>query len=75
MEDEEEAADEENDDEEEYTDSTEKMTALYGDEWKVKSPENLMEVKYFKEIPEFLQSGTKIVKAETVSNYIESKFQ
>ncbi|XP_041868550.1 nuclear GTPase SLIP-GC-like [Melanotaenia boesemani] len=40
-------------------DIAEKLSALYGGEWKEKTPENLMDNKYFKEIPEFLQSRKK----------------
>lgn len=56
---------EEKDEDEEYNDALEKMTALYGDEWKLKSPENLMETKYFKEIPEFFQSRRKTIQGES----------
>ncbi|XP_029997049.1 nuclear GTPase SLIP-GC-like [Sphaeramia orbicularis] len=48
-------------DDDEYYDNVEKLTALYGDQWKSKSPENLMEAKYFKDVPEFLQSKKKIL--------------
>ncbi|XP_051797131.1 nuclear GTPase SLIP-GC-like isoform X3 [Acanthochromis polyacanthus] len=40
-------------------DVVEKLSALYGEEWKHKSPENLVDVKYFSEIEEFLQSQRK----------------
>ncbi|XP_020788755.2 nuclear GTPase SLIP-GC-like isoform X2 [Boleophthalmus pectinirostris] len=60
-----EISDEEKIDDEEYNENIEKMTALYGDEWKDKSPETLMEPKYFKEIPEFLRSGRKIMQVES----------
>ncbi|KAK7940372.1 hypothetical protein WMY93_003698 [Mugilogobius chulae] len=59
-----ETPDEEKKDDEEYIDNVVKMTAIYGDEWKNGSPENLMEPKYFKEIPEFLCSGRKLVQEE-----------
>ncbi|KAM8723923.1 nuclear GTPase SLIP-GC-like isoform 1-T1 [Acanthopagrus schlegelii] len=36
----------------------EKLSALYGDEWKNKSSEELMDDKYFEEIKEFLSSKT-----------------
>ncbi|XP_035763965.1 nuclear GTPase SLIP-GC-like [Neolamprologus brichardi] len=49
-----------------YHDAVEKLTALYGDEW-MKSFENLMENKYFKEIPEFLQSRRKILTCESAN--------
>ncbi|XP_076739305.1 nuclear GTPase SLIP-GC isoform X1 [Maylandia zebra] len=50
-----------------YRDAVEKLTALYGEEWKEKSSENLMENKYFKEIPEFLQSRRKILRCESAN--------
>lgn len=43
-----------------------KLSALYGDEWKDKSPENLIEPKYFKNIPEFLASKRKSLNCDTV---------
>ncbi|KAM6905313.1 nuclear GTPase SLIP-GC-like [Xenentodon cancila] len=49
----------------EYCEISEKLSALYGDEWKTKSPENLMDNKYFREIPEFLQSRKKIFTCES----------
>lgn len=45
--------DDDNDDDD-YHDAVDKLTALYEEEWREKSPEQLMEPKYFKEIPEFL---------------------
>ncbi|XP_059204116.1 nuclear GTPase SLIP-GC-like [Centropristis striata] len=56
-------ADQEND--EDYCDTVEKLSALYGEEWKNKSAENLMEYKHFKEIPEFLHSQRKILTCES----------
>ncbi|KAJ0001394.1 hypothetical protein NQD34_006414 [Periophthalmus magnuspinnatus] len=56
--------DEEKTDDEECNEIIEKMTALYGDEWKDRSHKNLMEPKYFKEIPEFLQYGRKIIQVK-----------
>ncbi|XP_059204120.1 nuclear GTPase SLIP-GC-like [Centropristis striata] len=56
-------ADQEND--EDYCDTVEKLSALYGEEWKNKSAENLMEYKHFKEIPEFLDSQKKILTCES----------
>ncbi|XP_059204119.1 nuclear GTPase SLIP-GC-like [Centropristis striata] len=56
-------ADQEND--QDYFDTVEKLSALYGEEWKNKSAENLMEDKYFEEIPEFLLSQRKILTCET----------
>ncbi|KAF3846361.1 hypothetical protein F7725_003439 [Dissostichus mawsoni] len=46
-------------------DSVAKLSVLYGDEWKNKSPENLMDKKYFREIPEFLNSKIKILTSDT----------
>lgn len=55
-------------------DRDEKLTALYGEEWKDKSPENLMDNRYFKEITEFLHSRKKILTCESVSNRIYYEF-
>ncbi|XP_054860871.1 nuclear GTPase SLIP-GC-like isoform X1 [Amphiprion ocellaris] len=49
-------ADEEWGDDEDRRDIIEKLSAVYREEWKHKSPENLMDIKYFSEIEEFLQS-------------------
>ncbi|XP_070778952.1 nuclear GTPase SLIP-GC-like [Enoplosus armatus] len=57
--------DQENQDVDDYQDTVEKLSALYGDEWKSESPENLMDNKYFKEIPEFLLSKRKILTCES----------
>ncbi|KAM4717665.1 nuclear GTPase SLIP-GC-like [Anableps anableps] len=54
--------DEENDG---YHDLIEKLSALYGEEWKQKSSEQLMDNRYFREIPEFLQSTKKILSCES----------
>ena len=59
-------ADEEREDDD-HDDIVEKLSALYGDEWKDKSPENLMDSKYFREIPEFLQSRKKTLTCESVN--------
>ncbi|XP_004559409.2 nuclear GTPase SLIP-GC [Maylandia zebra] len=56
-----------------YRDAVEKLSALYGEEWKEKSSENLMENKYFKEIPEFLQSRRKILRCES-ANELSAQF-
>ncbi|XP_017159009.1 nuclear GTPase SLIP-GC-like [Poecilia reticulata] len=53
------------DEDEDYQDVAEKLSALYGEEWKEKSSEQLMDPKYFKEIQEFLQSTGKILSCET----------
>ncbi|XP_010777263.1 nuclear GTPase SLIP-GC-like, partial [Notothenia coriiceps] len=50
---------------EDYQDSVEKLSVLYGEEWRNKSPENLMDKKYFKEIPKFLSSKSKILTSYT----------
>lgn len=55
--------DEENDG---YHDLIEKLTALYGEEWKQKSSQQLMDNRYFREIPEFLQSTKKILTCDSV---------
>ncbi|XP_023204882.1 nuclear GTPase SLIP-GC-like isoform X1 [Xiphophorus maculatus] len=47
------------DSDEEYHDAVDKLSALYEEEWREKSCEQLMESKYFKEIPEFFQSRSK----------------
>ncbi|XP_070836805.1 nuclear GTPase SLIP-GC-like [Chaetodon trifascialis] len=46
-------------------DPTERLSAVYGEEWKDKSPENLMDSKYFKEVPEFLPSKKKTLTCES----------
>nr|XP_033501216.1 nuclear GTPase SLIP-GC-like [Epinephelus lanceolatus] len=48
-------------------DTVDKLSALYGAEWKDKTPENLMENKYFKEVPEFLQSKRKLLTSESAN--------
>ncbi|KAL3053755.1 hypothetical protein OYC64_006140 [Pagothenia borchgrevinki] len=50
---------------EDYQDSVEKLSVLYGEEWRNKSTENLMDKKYFREIPEFLHSKIKILTSDT----------
>ncbi|XP_039467612.1 nuclear GTPase SLIP-GC-like isoform X3 [Oreochromis aureus] len=55
-----------------YHDAVEKLSALYGDDWR-KSFENLMDRKYFKEIPEFLQSRRKILTCES-ANELSAEF-
>ncbi|XP_063327900.1 nuclear GTPase SLIP-GC-like isoform X2 [Pelmatolapia mariae] len=55
-----------------YHDAVEKLSALYGEDWR-KSFENLMDRKYFKEIPEFLQSKQKILTCES-ANELSAKF-
>ncbi|KAL3987087.1 tolloid-like protein 1 [Sarotherodon galilaeus] len=59
-------------DDDDYRDAVEKLSALYGDDWR-KSFENLMDRKYFKEIPEFLQSRRKILTCES-ANELSAQF-
>lgn len=47
-----------------------KLSALYGEEWRDKSPENLIEPKYFKNIPEFLASKRKSLSCDTVRSIL-----
>ncbi|XP_016528982.1 nuclear GTPase SLIP-GC-like [Poecilia formosa] len=48
-----------------YQNVAEKLSALYGEEWKEKSSEELVNPKYFREIPEFLEATKKILSCET----------
>uniref|UniRef100_I3KDY7 Dynamin N-terminal domain-containing protein n=1 Tax=Oreochromis niloticus TaxID=8128 RepID=I3KDY7_ORENI len=48
-----------------YRDMVKKLSALYGEEWRDKSPKNLIEPKYFKNIPEFLASKRKSLSCDT----------
>ncbi|XP_065326766.1 nuclear GTPase SLIP-GC-like [Pelmatolapia mariae] len=59
--------DHEMEDNDDYLDAVEKLSAVYGEEWKQKSSENLMKSKYFKAIPEFLQSKRKILTCESAN--------
>ncbi|KAI3359838.1 hypothetical protein L3Q82_014194, partial [Scortum barcoo] len=54
-------------DDDDYCDTVERLTALYGEEWRNKSPENLMDNKYFREITEFLDSKRKILTCESAT--------
>ncbi|XP_025760029.1 nuclear GTPase SLIP-GC-like [Oreochromis niloticus] len=54
-----------------YWDLDEKLSALYGEERKDKSPETLMEPKYFKNIPEFLESTKKSLECETAQELFQ----
>ncbi|XP_034075650.1 nuclear GTPase SLIP-GC-like isoform X4 [Gymnodraco acuticeps] len=58
---------------EDYQDSVEKLSVLYGEEWRNKSPENFMDKKYFREIPEFLLSKSKILTSDTAKE-LSAKF-
>jgi len=55
------------DEERDRKDIEEKLSVLYGEDWENKSPKELMDGKYFKEIPEFLLSKTKMLTGQTVS--------
>ncbi|XP_062264510.1 nuclear GTPase SLIP-GC-like isoform X2 [Platichthys flesus] len=46
-------------------DAHEKLTALYREDWKSKSVEELMDKKYFRGIPEFLTGNKKTLKCES----------
>ncbi|KAK2833467.1 hypothetical protein Q5P01_017356 [Channa striata] len=50
---------------EDYSDTVEKLSALYGEEWQTKPPEILIENKNFREIPEFLSNGKKVLTCES----------
>ncbi|XP_060946450.1 nuclear GTPase SLIP-GC-like [Limanda limanda] len=52
-------------------DAREKMTALYREDWESKSVEELMDKKYFKEIPEFLSSDKKTLKCQSAEELRE----
>ncbi|XP_053298910.1 nuclear GTPase SLIP-GC isoform X2 [Pleuronectes platessa] len=52
-------------------DAREKMTALYREDCKSKSVVELMDKKYFKEIPEFLSSDKKKLKCESAKELRE----
>ncbi|XP_062264508.1 nuclear GTPase SLIP-GC-like isoform X2 [Platichthys flesus] len=52
-------------------DARDKMTALYRTDWKSKSVEELMDKKYFKEIPEFLSSDKKKLKCDSAKELSE----
>lgn len=51
--------------EDDHREIVEKLSALYGEDWKEKS-DDLMDAKYFKEIPEFLLSKEKILTTDKV---------
>ncbi|XP_055079594.1 nuclear GTPase SLIP-GC-like [Periophthalmus magnuspinnatus] len=65
-----EISDEEMTEDEEYGETTEKMTAFYGDEWRDKS-KNLMKPTYFKEIREFFLFGRKIIQVDAAQELAE----
>ncbi len=59
-------ADQEDDDD--YRETVEKLSVLYGEEWRNKFQEDPKDNKYFKkEIPEFLKSERKILTRQSVS--------
>ncbi|XP_023279040.1 nuclear GTPase SLIP-GC-like [Seriola lalandi dorsalis] len=66
-------ADQEKEDDDDYRDTVEKLSALYGEEWQNIPPENLMDNKYFREIPEFLISKRKILTCESAEE-LSAKF-
>ncbi|XP_022608137.1 nuclear GTPase SLIP-GC-like [Seriola dumerili] len=66
-------ADQEKEDDDDYRDTVEKLSALYGEEWENIPPENLMDSKYFREIPEFLFSKRKILTCESAEE-LSAKF-
>lgn len=56
----------EKNDNDNYRDCVKKMSALYAEEWKCKTPDQLI-YKYFnKEIPEFLQLKKKTFECDSV---------
>ncbi|KAM7372001.1 hypothetical protein PAMP_009200 [Pampus punctatissimus] len=62
----------EDEDYDDYCD-VDKLSALYGEEWKNKSLESLMDNKYFREVPEFLTSKRKILTCESAQE-LSAKF-
>nr|XP_040045931.1 nuclear GTPase SLIP-GC-like [Gasterosteus aculeatus aculeatus]XP_040045932.1 nuclear GTPase SLIP-GC-like [Gasterosteus aculeatus aculeatus] len=50
--------------EDDHREIVEKLSALYGEDWKEKSSDDLMDGKYFIEIQEFLLSKKKILTAD-----------
>ncbi|XP_022078302.2 trigger factor-like [Acanthochromis polyacanthus] len=54
------------DDDDDDDDDDDKMSAVYGDGWKDKISENLMDKKYFQAIPEFLESKKKTLTCDSV---------
>lgn len=59
------------DDNDEYHDLVEKLTALYAEDWKQKSTEQLMDQKNFREIPEILQSKRKMLPCKSAEDLSE----
>ena len=53
-------------DQEQEDDISEKLLAVYGDEWKTKSAESLLDNKNFRDIPEFLKSRKKTLTCQSV---------
>ncbi|XP_062421822.1 nuclear GTPase SLIP-GC-like isoform X4 [Pungitius pungitius] len=62
-------------DDTEHRDIVEKLSALYGEDWKEKSPDDLMDGKYFKKIPEFLQSNEELRKKILTADEDEELFE
>ncbi|XP_054483530.1 nuclear GTPase SLIP-GC-like [Anoplopoma fimbria] len=52
-------------DDDDCRDIVEKLSALYGEDWRKESREDLMDGKYFEEIPEFQRSKRKKLTGET----------
>ncbi|XP_029913405.1 nuclear GTPase SLIP-GC-like isoform X3 [Myripristis murdjan] len=65
------ADDGQTDDDEDYNDHKKRITALFGEDIR-RSPEELRGSRYFREIPEFLQSKKKILKCESASQLSEN---
>ncbi|XP_062421838.1 nuclear GTPase SLIP-GC-like isoform X2 [Pungitius pungitius] len=62
-------------DDTEHGDIVEKLSALYGEDWKEKSPDDLMDGKYFREIPEFLLSEEELRKKILTADEDEDLFE
>lgn len=60
------------DDDDEYR---EKLSALYGEGWEDKSPDELMDKNYFREIPEFLRSEKKMLTGKSAEDLSEKLIQ
>uniref|UniRef100_UPI0037E8E0F8 LOW QUALITY PROTEIN: nuclear GTPase SLIP-GC-like n=1 Tax=Semicossyphus pulcher TaxID=241346 RepID=UPI0037E8E0F8 len=58
-------ADRDEQDADDYAAGVEMLSALYGEEWRNSSQENLMNDRHFREIPEFNKSRKKILTCES----------
>ncbi|XP_047428425.1 nuclear GTPase SLIP-GC-like [Mugil cephalus] len=74
-EDEEEEVDDDDDDDNDSYDFDEKLSALYGEEYKNKTSEELMDKKYFKEISEFLNSSRKTFTCQSAKELSTKLFK